>query len=960
MKKQIRTLLLLAALASYGLPTLAQSTQGTDFWVSSGIVCSSDNGQGITPYIAVSAEKACTVTITDYQGNSVLQTNAGGTVLPNISVSAGSWTEFGTKVNSNPSAGPIQVYLEPAKWYPINTKEPAKVGDDLAGKKFNYGLHITATENISVYVILSGASSMDASNILPVTALGSEYYVQDYTPEAHSGGGSWSTNEGNVVTVTAILGTENNTTVDIIPRGETYDGHSSAYNISLNQGDVYYLVSKKMQQLAGTHIIARDGRKIAIYTSLPLTRLPNEVTARDALFEQPLPVEYWGTQFIVTRSLGKNGNLIGITATQPTSISVDGTEYATIYEGDTYYIMLQNAGNPQATSKAGSSHVDAAIIGDAIYIETSCPCAVYNYDTGNTYAGSIDEVDRKKGDPSSVWVSPVQQKIDNITFGTCYTDNTKDHFLNVVTETATCQNTKLTALNGASTLDKTSLLNWNTVPGKPEYSYARAKIGDASTNQYSVFRLENQNKFIATVYGNGTNESYAYSAGSSAVVQGVDVNGTTFTNGYFSDKKFCLDTLLKFDANVGTDEITSVNWTFGDGTSEYGGLPQTEHTYTTYGWKDVTAELYGRQVCSEEDNQYLGTVEFHFIIAHPNTFINQPEHHCITIDGKLSDGTQLTEERIAYLIEHGDNDTTQADCASDIYITPVSYGRDIEEQLDTIFGFNIVNDRNGDPHSISKDMVDTIPASGKNCMRIQKYRVEVIACLDMEITQPQSVCLSEKMKIDYQKYKGEILSARFVVPSEGIDEEVAIDNDWVELSLPTDSIKTPGYYQGELIVRPWIPEKYKEQLIAQGEHCDSLVFPIAITVNYPSDIFKFKFNNVLAVYKPGFGGNTDYQFSHYEWHLVRNAQDTLLAEGEDLSVFYLGQGIPFEEGDAVYVVLTDDSGMKLSSCPQTLRDIQKDYSTQSKPSPAQKKIVNRQFVIIRGDDMFDIYGQRVK
>ena len=112
---------------------------------------------------------------------------------------------------------------------------------------------------------------------------------------------------------------------------------------------------------------------------------------------------------------------------------------------------------------------------------------------------------------------------------------TKEHFLNIVAETATCQNTRLTAIYGANRLDKTNLLVWIPVPGNPAYSYARAKIGDASTTNFSVFSLENAKGFIAQIYGNGEDESYAYSAGSAAVEQGVNVNGETFTNGYISE-----------------------------------------------------------------------------------------------------------------------------------------------------------------------------------------------------------------------------------------------------------------------------------------------------------------------------------------------------------------------------------------------------------------------------------------
>ena len=74
MKKQLKSLLLVAFFACTTLPAWSQaSTQGKEFWVSSSIVCSPANGKGIEPYIAISSEHACTVTIT------------GGVGMPSIS-----------------------------------------------------------------------------------------------------------------------------------------------------------------------------------------------------------------------------------------------------------------------------------------------------------------------------------------------------------------------------------------------------------------------------------------------------------------------------------------------------------------------------------------------------------------------------------------------------------------------------------------------------------------------------------------------------------------------------------------------------------------------------------------------------------------------------------------------------------------------------------------------------------
>jgi hypothetical protein len=765
-----------------------------------------------------------------------------------------------------------------------------------------------------------------------------------------------------MVSVTTILGTEDGTKVDITPEGSTYDNHPSGtlYTIELNKGQTYYLISEKEKQLAGTHIVAQDNRKIAVYTGLPLTRLPNGISARDALFEQPMPVVYWGTQFIVTRSLGKNGNLIGITAsTDGTEIKLDGyAQNIYIDEGETYYIMLQNAGDPQA-NKPGTSSVDKTITGDVLYIETGCPCEVYSYDTGNGYVGKekdasgnvVNElVDGQKGDPSSVWVSPIQQKINRITFGACYTDLTKAHFLNVITETETCKNTTLTALYGVSTIDKTNLLEWKTVPGNPKYSYARAQIGNASTQQYSIFRLENEKGFIATVYGNGNDESYAYSAGSAAVEQGVEMDGETFTNGYRSDKKFCLGNEFTFDATVGTDEVTRVDWDFGDGTTQYNGDPVTTHTYNTPGWYDATAVLYGRQVCTDEDERELGSVEFSFRVWRHDTVIVAPTKECLDTAVWQDIIAQYGQDSLDYLLANGQQSILNPDapCEEDRQLSVVTYGlkttrTDKTEGRDSVW----VHDQWYYPSTLPEDgIVKWVEenANEYNCDIYVTCHAKIITCLDIAVQQsPQHTCLGEDLPIGYTKTKGDIDGKAVFTIAElpSFREEITIPQANISgtIDLPIADLQIPGYYTGHL----YIPDA----------NCadQSPEFTFQIAVYYPTNIFVQKFDNVLAVYAAGNGGNKGYTFTGYQWY--RNGA----AIPEATNPVYSSE-TPFEPGDIYYVALTNAQNVTLPSCEMEIKG-----SASSSPSQApaaEKKLVNQRIRIVIENRVYDMYGQRVE
>ena len=196
--------------------------------------------------------------------------------------------------------------------------------------------------------------------------------------------------------------------------------------------------------------------------------------------------------------------------------------------------------------------------------------------------------------------------------------------------------------------------------------------------------------------------------------------------------------------------------------------------------------------------------------------------------------------------------------------------------------------------------------------------------------------------MEYTKTKGDIAGARFVIPNV-LDEEVIISNNNTQtgnLSLPTESLE-PGLYKGELIV--------------EDLYCQDKTFPVDVAVYYPKDIFLYKFNNVLAVYKKGFGGNTKYDFKAYQWY-----RNYLPIEGATESVLYLGDTVTFEIGDQVHVLLTDMNNVTIPSCPQMIDKVPDYNKPETENAPARKMIINNKFVIRREDQTYDIYGQRVQ
>ncbi len=221
-----------------------------------------------------------------------------------------------------------------------------------------------------------------------------------------------------------------------------------------------------------------------------------------------------------------------------------------------------------------------------------------------------------------------------------------------------------------------------------------------------------------------------------------------------------------------------------------------------------------------------------------------------------------------------------------------------------------------------------------------EYCVENWDCIQLDVQQDvTTVCANEDLVVGYTKQAGIIEEATFIVGD--IVAPVSIPSDDISgtITLPTHLVERAGRYQGELRL--------------SNNACEEpLSIAVPFTVLYPENIFRFKFNNVLAVYKPGYGGNIGYEFVAYQWYLNGRA-----ISGATESVYCHPE--PFQPNDEVYVILTEQNGLRLPSCTQVLTEIP-DYEPTSNQAPAQKKLLHQRIVIQIGDATYDIYGQRVE
>lgn len=592
MKKQLFNILLLCLLAIPAMSIRAdvvdegQSTEGKDFWVTF-MQADQDPNNKLTLSLSISSREDCQVTITNPFSGYTENVNVTANQMQLVELYSGNVLVNNAR-STMATTGKV--------CYAVNSEQV----DTCA-------LHVTATKNISLFATNYKKATFDATNVLPTPSLLDEYIIQTYTPSDHGGVGS---TQGSHF---AIIAAEDNTIVDYCPTVPTqsindsinaaqakkdfmgedalterekfwlnYTVGDTLHSPVLNAGQVYYVWTGKKDRdagdLSGTYIKARDGKKIAVFQGCPHTNIPYQTKERDHIFSQAMPTKYWGNTFVLTASAGRHKDYVRILALN------DGTEVR-INGNLVHTFDFANTDKKQYWEFTIGDQGTYAQTGSCV-VTTSCPCATHLF----LASKKADNV--ANGDPAMLWVNPIEQQIDQVTFATYSSKNgTTAHYVNVVTDQP-----DLMTISGGTT---TPTMTFNPVSGSSTYYYAQVSLGSQATS-YTL--KSNGSNFIAHVYGFTSNESYGYSAGGATVPlsQSIYINGEEFSPD--KENNLCGKDTVKFECKP--DFMPdSVIWHFGDGTPDVVLVQDTttvvKHYY--HGTEDFNASCtiysYSSNVC---------------------------------------------------------------------------------------------------------------------------------------------------------------------------------------------------------------------------------------------------------------------------------------------------------------------------------------------------------------------------
>ncbi|MBV5314417.1 MAG: PKD domain-containing protein [Prolixibacteraceae bacterium] len=423
----------------------------------------------------------------------------------------------------------------------------------------NKGIHLVSLDNpVNVYALNYRTQSSDVAVIYPTESLGKEYFAMCYSPRYTTNG-----NESNSEFL--IVASEDNTIVKITPTRNTDKGKLAnvQFSITLNKGQSYQVQAGNTdltgkEDLTGSYVLAN--KPIAFFSGSKAVTIPIAgflYASYDHLFEQIPPTSTWGREFYVVPLKGRLKDTYRILAAEDgTLVKIEATGITrTLARGEFYEFELFSN---QACRVISNRKILLAQF-----------CRSQRADSGSGV-----------GDPFMIILSPVVQKIYDVTFEAY--ESPKIHNIFYVNIIAESSDVAFMYLDGVSISS-----SFIPFPGA-EYSYAQIQI---SKGTHRLLNTSDKGGFLAFIYGfgdSGDTESYGYGVGFNLDIQ-LELGGSFITN---DTLVLCQGKDVRLDAG---DYFETYRWNTKDTTSYI-------HVFTE-GWYSVEA-ITGRG-CVKTDSLFV-------------------------------------------------------------------------------------------------------------------------------------------------------------------------------------------------------------------------------------------------------------------------------------------------------------------------------------------------------------------
>jgi gliding motility-associated-like protein len=441
--------------------------------------------------------------------------------LTNTKVAMITAKQLTTGMISIPERGWNQAFTVPASGVVV-VELPSYT--ETTGSEFveDNAIHITSLEPVSVYIHQYFRFRSEAAVVLPTESLGKEYFTLMYT--------GFENFTGTYPPEFLVVSTEDNTLVTMQVTANTQNGRSagSTFTTSLNKGEVYQVRAAEWNgDLSGSYIEA--DKRIAVFAGTSWSQVPIGCDTRDNLLEQMYPVQSLGTKFVAVPNAHLSKDQYRILAT------VDNTT-----------VIVQSTGNIVYNLNRGEFAEFS--LSESALIESSEPVMVAQYLVGQECNGY------NLGDPSMVMLNSVEQVRDTVTLFNSQFENISQNYINIICRTQDIDNVYFDGVNLVS-----DGFVFSSVGSEEDYSYINLTVANGAHTIISTGC-----GVIATAYGYGELESYAYAGGANF----SSINRNPIPEGG------CLNDTVVFDAKLDSSRYSFI-WDLGDEV-------RTEYSFTKF------------------------------------------------------------------------------------------------------------------------------------------------------------------------------------------------------------------------------------------------------------------------------------------------------------------------------------------------------------------------------------------
>jgi len=457
------------------------------------------------------------------------------------------YSDHNTTVDISTPADKMHITVNLIAGKPVEDTLPAGIYYTQGPESYgNDGIKIVSKDPIQVVAMHYRFFFSEASVILPVNLLSSHYMVSAYHDDHF-------TSPSEAVITSAVDNNNITITPSVFFNGNRKPG--IPYTIELDAGYTYQLQSNDDMSgtiIDGTGKFAVFGGARQAYCDCPGHYADNH------LWDQTLPVNLWGTEYLAVPFAYEKGSPIHIIASE------DNTK---VYENCKQIASLMKGG-----------YYDTVINSAAIITGNKPVCVSQLLKSGDCAGDDL-------GDPSFVNILPLN------TYDTVAGFNVYDSFKNYRVYANLI--IPVDAISDLTLDGKNYVLDsFNILPNNSKYAYSTIAFG------MGYHTLKCSKGFNAVIYAKLSYDAFTYTLG----YQGIRPDNTILVD----SNNVCAGKPLKFSF-IPSDSLNNFKWNFGDNDSST--KRTTTHVYSQPGQYIANASGYTSGGCLETFSEAITVID---------------------------------------------------------------------------------------------------------------------------------------------------------------------------------------------------------------------------------------------------------------------------------------------------------------------------------------------------------------